>query len=263
MVPDTGGPGFRRVVQMTDENDKSLGGDLRSFGRKRGRKPSPRQEALLTDRLPHVRVDLKRLPERALNALFQPEVREVWLEIGFGGAEHMVHQARCNPDVGLIGCEPFEDGVIKALSAMETFGLSNIQIHPDDARPLLRALPAASIARVFVLFPDPWPKARHAKRRLVSPGLLEEFARVLTDGGELRIATDIPAYVRTVMEAAAGQNDLAWTARAPGHWRTPWADWPGTRYEAKALREGRTPVYLTFIRRLRPPQLHPSSKNMR
>lgn len=248
---------------MTDENDKSHTGDLRSFGRKRGRKPSPRQEALLTDRLPQVRVDLDRLAGVELPSLFKPEVREVWLEIGFGGAEHMVHQARCNPHVGLIGCEPFEDGVIKALSAMETYGLSNIQIHPDDARPLLRALPAASIARVFVLYPDPWPKARHAKRRLVSPDFLAQIARVLTDGGELRIATDIPAYVRTVMEAAARQHDLAWTARAPSDWRTPWADWPGTRYEAKALREGRTPVYLSFIRGRRPTQFDPSSKNMR
>lgn len=248
---------------MMDESDKFHAGDLRSFGRKRGRKPSRRQEALLTERLPQVRVDLNRLADADLASLFKPDIREVWLEIGFGGAEHMAHQAQRNPQVGLIGCEPFEDGVIKALSAIEAHALSNVLIHPDDARPLLRALPSASLSRVFVLYPDPWPKTRHAKRRLISPDVLAQIARVLADGGELRIATDIPAYVRTVMETAARQSILVWTARSAADWRTPWPEWPGTRYEAKALREGRTPVYLTFIRVARTPGTSIGSKNMR
>jgi tRNA (guanine-N7-)-methyltransferase len=175
-------------------------------------------------------------------------VTQVWLEIGFGGAEHLIHQAAANPDVGLIGCEPFEDGVIKALTAIEERGLRNVRLHPDDVRPLLRALPPASLAKVFVLFPDPWPKARHAKRRLVSKTFLDALARVMPTGAELRIATDIPAYARTVLEAAIPHPAFRWTATSPADWRTPWPDWPGTRYEAKAHREGRRPMFLTFHR---------------
>lgn len=223
--------------------------DLRSFGRKRGRKPSPRQERLLAERLPALRVDLAHCASRPLTDLFPGPVREIWLEIGFGGAEHLIHQARTNLDVGLIGCEPFEDGVIKALTAIEEGGLHNVRLHDDDARPLVRSLPEASLSKVFVLFPDPWPKARHAKRRLVSGPFLDLLARVMRPGAELRVATDIPAYARTVLEAIIPHPAFVWTAAAPSDWRTPWPDWPGTRYEAKAFREGRRPMYLTFKRR--------------
>ncbi len=170
------------------------------------------------------------------------------MEVGFGGAEHLIHQASANPHVGLIGCEPFEDGVIKALSAIEERGLRNVRLHPDDVRPLLRFLPSASLSKIFVLFPDPWPKARHAKRRLVSKPFLDRLAEVMKPVAELRIATDIDAYARTVLEAAIPHPAFRWTACQPADWRTPWPDWPGTRYEAKALREGRRPMFLTFIR---------------
>lgn len=233
---------------MPGESGKHPNTDLRSFGRKRGRKPSPRQQALKTETLPRLSVDLALLHERPLTQLFDVSVSEVWLEIGFGGAEHLIHQAQKYPNVGLIGCEPFEDGVIKAVTAIEERELGNVRLHPDDARPLLRALPKASLSKVFILFPDPWPKARHAKRRLVSKPLLDQLAEVMPPGAELRIATDIDAYARTVLEAASYHPSFRWTATAPADWRTPWPDWPGTRYEAKALREGRRPMFLTFTR---------------
>jgi tRNA (guanine-N7-)-methyltransferase len=222
--------------------------DLRSFGRKRGRKASPRQRRMIDEALPRLRVDLAILPKDPLAALFSNRVSEVWLEIGFGGAEHLVHLAVAHPGVGFIGCEPFEDGVIKALSAIEDHDLGNVRLHPDDVRPLLRVLPSSSLAKVFILFPDPWPKARHAKRRLVSKALLDELARVMQTGAELRVATDIAAYARTVLEAATPHPAFRWTATSAADWRTPWPDWPGTRYEAKALREGRRPMFFTFVR---------------
>lgn len=233
---------------MSPEPEKPLRDELRSFGRKRARKPSPRQQSLWNDLLPRLRIDPAGLAATPLAALFSAPVGEVWLEVGFGGAEHLIHQAAANPQVGLIGCEPFEDGVIKALTAIEERGLGNVRLHPDDVRPLLRALPAASLAKVFVLFPDPWPKARHAKRRLVSKPFLDALARVMPPDAELRIATDIPAYARTVLEAACPHSAFRWTASSPADWRTPWPDWPGTRYEAKAHREGRRPMFLTFHR---------------
>lgn len=233
---------------MIAESEKHLHDGLRSFGRKRARKPSPRQQSLWDQDLPRLRIDPAGLAASPLPALFPVSVSEVWLEIGFGGAEHLIHQAVANPGVGLIGCEPFEDGVIKALTAIEERGLPNVRLHPDDVRPLLRALPLASLAKVFILFPDPWPKTRHAKRRLVSKPFLNTLAQVMRPGAELRIATDIPAYARTVLEAAIPHAAFRWTAASPADWRTPWPDWPGTRYEAKAHREGRRPMFFTFMR---------------
>jgi tRNA (guanine-N7-)-methyltransferase len=221
--------------------------ELRSFGRKRGRKPSPRQEALVADMLPRLRIDLTAIPPD-LTRLFPVAVSDIWLEVGFGGAEHLVHQAQLHPATGLIGCEPFEDGVVKAVSVVADRGLDNIRLHPDDVRPLLRVLPEVSLAKVFILFPDPWPKTRHAKRRLVSKPLLDQLARVMSPGAELRIATDIAAYARTVLTATLPHTAFRWTATQAADWRTPWPDWPGTRYEAKALREGRRPMFLAFVR---------------
>lgn len=234
---------------MTEEASRPPRDDLRSFGRKRGRKPSPRQRRLWEQVLPHCRVDLERLADGPLEAMFEPPVREVWLEVGFGGAEHLIDQAKRHPDVGFIGCEPFEDGVIKALTAIKEGGIGNVRIHADDVRPLVRALPRQSIGLVFVLFPDPWPKARHAKRRLVSRPFLDLLANVMKPGAELKVATDIDAYARTVMEAAMLHPAFVWTATTAEDWRRPWPDWPGTRYEAKAIREGRRPMFLTFRRR--------------
>jgi tRNA (guanine-N7-)-methyltransferase len=188
-------------------------------------------------------------PERRpldLPALFGG--REVWVEVGFGGGEHMVHQAQRNPQVGLIGAEPFMNAVAMLLGRIREAGVDNIRVHPGDARDLFDVLPEASVAKAFLLYPDPWPKARHHRRRFVTPEHLGPLARVLKPGAEFRVATDIPDYVRQTLEVVP-RCGFEWTAEGPEDWRRPWDDWLSTRYEQKALREGRVPHYLTFRRR--------------
>lgn len=223
---------------------------LRSFGRRRGRKLSPRQDALMTCLLPKVRIDLQQQAPRDARALFERKVDRVWLEIGFGGAEHLLWQARTFAETtGLIGAEPFEEGVVKALHGVDADGLTNVRLHPDDVRPLLDWLPPACLDRAFVLFPDPWPKKRHAKRRLVSPALLSKLARAVRPGGELRLATDIAPYALEMLLAVRREGSFEWTATQPSEWRERPADWPQTRYERKAGREGRAANYFRFVRR--------------
>jgi tRNA (guanine-N7-)-methyltransferase len=228
--------------------DKEREHELRSYGRRRGRKLSARQAALLDGLLPRIALRLSDPPPTRLDELFAPPTQEVWLEIGFGGAEHLLWQARANPLIGLIGCEPFEDGVVKALSAIECEKLANIRLYADDARPLLRWLPDASIARAFILFPDPWPKKRHQKRRLVSAATLGELARIMRPGSELRVATDIGDYARWILLAVREQGGFRWTAESASDWRDRGDNWPATRYEQKALREGRRCAYFRFRR---------------
>lgn len=220
-------------------DSSGLRGDLRSYGRRRARKLSNRQSELLRQTLPRVSFDLK----DAHN------VTDAWLEIGFGGGEHLIWQAKHNPSTTLIGCEPFEDGVVKVLSAIETENMSNIRVHMGDARDVLRLLPDACLERVFVLFPDPWPKKKHQKRRLISPATLEMLARVMKPGSELRIATDIGDYARTVLEALNGSPSFHWLAECSQDWRVRPPDWPPTRYEAKAEQAGRKRYYFRFARR--------------
>ncbi|MDX2202044.1 MAG: tRNA (guanine(46)-N(7))-methyltransferase TrmB [Hyphomicrobiaceae bacterium] len=227
------------------------GHELRSFGRRRGRKLSPRQQHLVETLLPRLAIDLAQPAPDRLADLLGAGVGEVWLEIGFGGGEHLLWQARQTAQVGIIGCEPFLDGLVKVLAAIDDAkgGLGNVRLHGDDARPLLRWLPDASLARAFILFPDPWPKARHRKRRLVSEASLRELARAMRPGAELRLATDISDYARHMLIAIAREGSFRWTATGPDDWRQRPPDWPPTRYEAKALREGRKPAYLSFARR--------------
>lgn len=187
-------------------------------------------------------------PARApldLDALFGG--RDVWLEVGFGGGEHMVHQAVAQPNVGIIGAEPYINGVAMLLGKIRRAKADNIAVHPGDARDLMDVLPEASIARAFLLYPDPWPKARHHRRRFVTPEHLEPLARVLKPGAIFRVATDIPDYVRQTLEEVP-KAGFDWLAEGPEDWRVAWPDWISTRYEQKALREGRTPHYLTFRR---------------
>jgi tRNA (guanine-N7-)-methyltransferase len=228
--------------------DKRGEHDLRSYGRRRGRKPSARQAALWSDVYPRFALPLDSPPTGPLTRLFAAPVTDVWLEIGFGGGEHLIWQAKANTHVGLIGCEPFQDGVVKALGAIEQERIGNVRLHADDARPVLRWLPPASIGRAFILFPDPWPKARHHKRRLVSESTLAELARIMRPGSELRVATDIADYARWIMEAVVRQGSFAWTARGPADWRERPSDWPPTRYEQKALGVGRRCSYFRFLR---------------
>ncbi len=181
-----------------------------------------------------------------LKALFSG--RPVWLEVGFGGGEHMVHQATQNPDVGIIGCEPYINGVAMLLGKIREAGVDNVAVHPGDVRDMFDVLPEGSIDRAFLLYPDPWPKARHHRRRFVTPEHLDPLARVLKKGAIFRVATDIPDYVRQTMEQMIGREDFEWLAEGPDDWRKPWGDWISTRYEKKALREGRVPHYMTFRR---------------
>ena len=171
--------------------------------------------------------------------------RPLWLEVGFGGGEHLVHMAARYPGVGIIGCEPFVNGIAMLLGKIRAAGVENLAIHPGDVRDLFDVLPAASVARCFLNYPDPWPKARHHRRRFVTPGYLALLARVMQPGAEFRVATDIPDYVRqTLEEVPVAGFDLIHQAGAGGAWE----DWISTRYEQKALREGRAPHYLTFRR---------------
>lgn len=221
------------------------------YGRLKGKGLRPSQEAYLDEDLASLSpgpVSWEANPERHpldLASLFGD--REVWLEIGFGGGEHLVHQAVSNPGIGLIGCEPYINGVAMLLGKVRKAGVSNLRIHPGDARDLFDVLPSSSISKAFLLYPDPWPKKRHHRRRFVTPEHLEPLARVMAPGAELRIATDIPDYVRQTLEQVP-RHGFTWTAQRAADWRVPWDDWLSTRYEQKALREGRTPHYLTFLR---------------
>ncbi len=180
-------------------------------------------------------------------SLFEGD-RPVWLEIGFGGGEHMVHQAANNPDIGLIGCEPYINGIAMLLGKIRAAGVGNVAVHPGDARDLFDVLPNASIDRAFLLYPDPWPKARHHRRRFVNPEFLNPLAAVLKPGAIFRVATDIEDYVRQTLEQLTAHPAFEWLAETPQDWREPWVDWHSTRYEKKALLEGRKPHYLTFHR---------------
>lgn len=221
------------------------------YGRRKGHNLKPSQERYLQedlDALSPGAVDWEANPDRIpldLGSLFGD--REVWLEVGFGGGEHLVHQAASNPGVGIIGAEPYINGVAMLLGKIRSVNADNIRIHPGDARDLFDVLPEASISRAFLLYPDPWPKARHHRRRFVTAEHLEPLARVLKPGAEFRVATDIPDYVRQTLEEVP-RAGFDWQAEGPSDWQRPWADWLSTRYEQKALREGRVPHYLTFHR---------------
>ena len=219
-------------------------------GRRRGRPLSARRQALIDQRLPALR------PATGSDGTLDlkgplPGLCRLWLEIGFGAGEHLAWQAERHPGIWMLGAEPYRAGVAALLARIEERGLANVRIFDGDARALLDALPEASLERIFVLFPDPWPKTRHRKRRLVDGAMAARFAALLTDGGQLRLASDVGEHVRWLLAALRGCPQLAWTARRPGDWRQRPPDWPATRYEAKARSEGRRPVFLSFVRRPR------------
>ncbi len=222
------------------------------YGRVKGKALKPAQKRYLAEDLGGLvprGVAADENPDRTPidpGAIFGDD-RPLWLEVGFGGGEHMVHQAARAPDVGIIGCEPYINGVAMLLGKIRQAGVSNLRVYPWDVRDLFDVLPDACLARAFLLYPDPWPKARHHRRRFVTPEHLDPLARVLHPGAEFRVATDIPDYVRQTLEQVpqAGFDCLTPDAVAQA---MPWPDWVPTRYERKALREGRTPHYLTFRR---------------
>lgn len=239
---------------MTDYGDSEA---PRLYGRRKGRPLRKRKAGLLEEALPRLTFAPPAQGETLNPAgLFPKPVDDVWLEVGFGGGHHLAWQAAHNRDagrrVGVIGCEPFVNGVASLLALVDEQDLyDDVRILPDDARPLLDALPDASIGRAFVLFADPWPKKRHWDRRFIGPENLARLSRVLKDGAELRLASDDMGLARWMLEHTVNHADFEWTARGPQDWRVRPADWPPTRYEEKALIAGRKPVFLRFVRRAR------------
>ena len=217
------------------------------YGRRQSKPLKKRQAELMDTLLPRLAVPALERGPIDLKALF-PGKDEFALEVGFGGGEHLAAQAAARPDIGFIGAEPFVNGVGKLLVHVDDASLANVRIHFGDARPLMGALPDAALSHIFVLFPDPWPKKRHFKRRVISTWFLQEAARLLKPGGRLRVASDIEDYVRWTLMHAQNARALEWTADCGADWKTRPGDWPATRYEMKALADGRAPAYLEFRR---------------
>ncbi|GJD55228.1 tRNA (guanine(46)-N(7))-methyltransferase TrmB [Methylobacterium dankookense] len=242
--------GRDRIPPGTEGRDHAEEAERAFFGRRKGKRLREAQEERLARLLPALRVALPpggaRLDPRTLFPGLDPD--GVWLEIGFGGGEHLAAQARTHPKVGIIGAEPFVNGVAKLLRTIDEEALGNVRIRDEDVTALLDRLPDACLDRVYLLYPDPWPKRRQRKRRFVSEASLAEIARVLKDGGLFRFASDIDDYAGWTLARAARCPDLDWTAGRAADWRQPYPGWPGTRYEAKAIAAGRPPTYLEFAR---------------
>lgn len=217
------------------------------YGRQQDKALKPRQARLMASLLPDVAIAPEGEPINLKDAF--PDKDEFWLEVGFGGGEHLAWQAAQNPNIGMIGAEPFINGVAKLLGHIDDQNLSNIRIRHGDARDLMEALPSSCLSRLFVLHPDPWPKKRHFKRRMISPWFFAEASRLLKPGSILRIASDIPDYIRWTLMHAQSAPAFEWLAEGKADWSIRPEDWPQTRYEAKAIREGRPPTYLSFRRK--------------
>ncbi len=218
------------------------------FGRRRGRPVRSYQATALADGLQNYRLDLSKPAPSSAEALFPMPVTAVRMEIGFGGGEHLLHAAANEPDAGFIGVEPFVNGMAKLMMRIEELPRPNLRVHDDDAIQVLDWLPDASLDRVDLFYPDPWPKKKHWKRRFVSGVNLDRIARVLKPGGLFRVASDIDAYVNWTLLHCRAHADFEWLAAEAADWLQPYQGWPGTRYEAKALRQNRRPAYLTFRR---------------
>lgn len=218
------------------------------FGRRKGKPLSATRTALVASELPRLSLDLNVQAPRSLAELFDKPVTEVWLEIGFGAGTHLLHRARENPETGYIGIEPFVGSMAKMVTAVTDEGLRNIRLYDDDAIHVLDWLPKGKLDGVYQLYPDPWPKKRHWKRRFINVQNLDRYARVLKPGAEFRFSSDIDTYVDWTLLHCKAHEAFNWTAEGALDWREPWTGWPGTHYEAKALREGRVPRYLTFRR---------------
>lgn len=227
---------------MTDRYEGSF------FGRRKGKPLSPRREALMENELPRLILDLDRSAPADLRDLFEADVKDTCLEVGFGGGEHLLHRARTSPETGFIGIEPFVGSMAKAVVAVVEEGLQNVRLYDDDAVNVLDWLPQSSLDLAYQLYPDPWPKKRHWKRRFINPQNLDRYARVLKHGSEFRFASDIDTYIDWTLRHCRDHHAFDWRAETAADWKTPWHDWPGTRYEAKAIREGRAGRYLTFLR---------------
>jgi tRNA (guanine-N7-)-methyltransferase len=218
------------------------------FGRRKGHKLRANQARLLETLLPRLALDLSRPAPTDLNTLFPVPVGEVVLEIGFGGGESMIAQAQQHPHTGFIGVEPFVNGMARALAAIEATGMRNVRLHFDDAVNLIAWLPPASLARIDLVHPDPWPKRRHWKRRFVQDAMIAQLARIVRGGGEFRFVTDIADYAAWTLQRFIRSRTFEWTALAADDWRKPWPGFTATRYHAKAAREDRASCFLVFRR---------------
>ncbi|WP_026613445.1 tRNA (guanine(46)-N(7))-methyltransferase TrmB [Ensifer aridi] len=218
------------------------------FGRRKGKPLRERQAAHLENLLPALKLDLTEAAPQHLASLFPEPVKRIRLEIGFGGGEHLIHRAAEDSSTGFIGVEPFVNSMAKLLGQIEAKGIRNVRLYDDDATQVLDWLPAASVDQIDLLYPDPWPKRKHWKRRFVSKVNLDRFARILKPGGLFCFASDIDSYVNWTLFHCRDHAAFEWTAERAADWLTPFAGWPSTRYEAKARREGRSSAYLTFRR---------------
>jgi tRNA (guanine-N7-)-methyltransferase len=217
-------------------------------GRRRGRKLSDRRIFLLHTILPRLSLDVSQ-PIADPASLFPDKPSALWLEIGFGGGEHLAAEAKAHPDAGYIGCEFFLNGLAKALAYIDADQLRNVRLYDGDARIAIEALPPGSLDGAYLLYPDPWPKRRHRERRFLARETLERLARVMRPGAELRFATDIDSNAGWTLAQVLRVGKFSWNPSCGTDWRVPWEGWTPTRYEAKALRSGRRPVYFTFLRK--------------
>ena len=218
------------------------------FGRRKGHKLRIHQADLIENLLPHLALDIGKPAPASLTELFDAPIGDVRLEIGFGGGEHLIAEAQAFPDVGFIGCEPYVNGMAKILTQIEAHNIGNIRLYAGDAAELLAWAPPQSIARLDLIHPDPWPKRRHWKRRFVNDASVAKLARIIRPGGEFRFASDWANYADWTLLRLARSPDFTWEAERADDWRKPWGEFIRTRYEAKAVREGRTPCYLIFRR---------------
>lgn len=232
---------------MTAEPRRSRSSEA-FFGRRHGKTIRPHQASALEAGLAKYRIDLSEAAPADPRTLFAAPVDAVRLEIGFGGGEHLYHMATQHPDTGFIGVEPFVNGMARLLTMMAEKPLPNLRVYDDDAVRVLDWLPAGSIAGIDLLYPDPWPKKRHWKRRFVGKANLDRFARVMAEGAKFRFASDIDTYVNWTLQHCRAHPAFDWQAGSAADWHTPYDGWIRTRYEAKAVREGRRPAYLTFLR---------------
>jgi tRNA (guanine-N7-)-methyltransferase len=230
----------------THASDVTVEGQRAFFGRRKGHKLRAHQADLIAQLLPQLAIDIAGPRCGDLTGLFDAPVDSVRLEIGFGGGEHLIAEARAFPNTGFIGCEPYVNGMAKILALIEAGDIGNIRLFAGDAAELLAWVPAMSLARIDLIHPDPWPKRRHWKRRFVQDATIAAMARALARGGEFRFVSDISDYCAWTLSHFTRTTDFLWTAERATDWREPWADYTMTRYGRKAEREGRTAAYLIF-----------------
>ena len=216
------------------------------FGRRKGHKLRIHQADLIDNLLPHLALDIATGAPARLADLFDGDIEDVRLEIGFGGGEHLIAEAQAFPNIGFIGCEPYVNGMAKILTQIEAHNIGNVRLYAGDAAELLAWAPPRSLARIDLIHPDPWPKRRHWKRRFVQDATVDAMARVLKPDGEFRFVSDIDHYCAWALAHLARSPDFVWTAKRADDWRLPWADYTITRYGRKAERAGRHAAYLQF-----------------